>query len=237
VSGGAEPKRTVAAPRSVSVATLGALAELGRVVQAGVVILVVTLVYLGTDSPLFRGQPRSQRNLMPFQAFVTDRPARDQLMFRELREGLFEAEAMRTEAGTWPSAAALADDGIPPFAPDPTRQTGPYEWRMLHDGLFTNYVGLPQRAGDPAWLLVVQEPIPNTPLEIARDDEDHAILPGPWILHVSVWVRDQAPAQFDRVAQVPSLDGWTQLYVVGPTISGGVSFDSTGAPIASPLGG
>ena len=67
-------------------------------------------------------------------------------MFRELQEGLLEAETRRADRGTWPAVSSLAADGIPPFALDPTAKGGRYDWRLTANGAFVNYLGLPQRS-------------------------------------------------------------------------------------------
>ena len=62
-------------------------------------------------------------------------------MFRELQEGLLEAEMRRVDRGTWPAVSSLAADGIPPFALDPTAKGGPYDWRLATSGALVNYLG------------------------------------------------------------------------------------------------
>src|SRR5258707_15571722 len=98
--------------------------ETVNVLKAAVAVVVVVAAYLfrpamlgGTD-----GRAASRpADLLPFQMLVRDAPGADQRMFRELREGLLEGERIRATGGKWPDAAALANEGIPPFAPDPTR--------------------------------------------------------------------------------------------------------------------
>src|ERR1051325_11157863 len=83
---------------------------------AGAVVLLVAAY-------LFRPQMSSQQavarpaDLLPFQTLVRDAPPADQRTFRELREGLLEAERIRATTGAWPEAVRLGQDGIPPFAP------------------------------------------------------------------------------------------------------------------------
>ena len=80
---------------------------------------------------------------------------------------LLEAERARA-IGAWPEVPSLAADGIPPFALDPTAKGGQYDWRLMVNGTFVNYLGLPQRRRT-AWLLLVQEPEPGRrPIPRAR---------------------------------------------------------------------
>ena len=208
---------TTAVSRHIEVQPPSARTELGNVVRFGMVILVGVWMYLATDSATFRDAGASSRHLLPFQALVQNRPPIEQRMFRELQEGLLEAERRRSDSGAWPAVPALAGDGIPPFAHDPTAKGGSYDWRLIASGTFINYVGQPQRAGAPAWLVLVQEPEPGAPPDPAREDEEHHKLIGGAMLHVSTWVRADARVP-DRIIRAPQAEGWTQLYAVGPTL-------------------
>jgi hypothetical protein len=138
-------------------------------------------------------------------------------MFRELQEGLLEAERIRAATGRWPEAAALATDGIPPFAADPTRKAAEYRWSTLVQGVTVNYVGIPTTTAAPAWLLVIIEPEPGAPPDPAPLDETHHRLAGPaggTTLHVSIW---QVPEKTRKggfsAVPLPQNEGWTQLLV------------------------
>jgi hypothetical protein len=139
-------------------------------------------------------------------------------MFRELQEGLLEAETRRVDRGAWPAVLSLAADGIPPFARDPTAKGGEYEWHLTTSGTVVNYLGLPQRSGAPAWLVLVQEPEPGAPPDPAREDEEHHRLITGEMLHVSTWVRADARVA-SRIIRTPQAEGWTQLYAVGPSLA------------------
>ena len=54
--------------------------------------------------------------LLPYQKLIRDASPSEQRVFRELQEGLLEAERMRAQTGRWPDVAALEAEGIPPFA-------------------------------------------------------------------------------------------------------------------------
>jgi hypothetical protein len=205
--------------RRVEVRPPSARLELGNVVRFSMVIVIGAWLFLATDSATFRGGSEMTKHLLPFQMLIQDRPSIDQRMFRELQEGLLEAESRRASSGAWPAVASLAADGIPPFAPDPTIRGGRYDWRLTVNGAFVNYLGMPEQSGSPAWLVFVQEPEPGAPPDPAREDEEHHRLLGGGMLHVSTWVRADARAPAGTI-RTPQAEGWTQLYAVGPQPSG-----------------
>jgi hypothetical protein len=204
--------------RRVEVMPPSARGELGNVVRVGMAVVAGVWMFLAADSATFRDARGTTRHLLPFQALIQDRPALEQRMFRELQEGLLEAESARASVGTWPAAASLAAEGIPPFAADPTARGGPYDWRLTANGAFVNYLGVPRRAGAPAWLVLVQEPEPGAPPDPAREDEEHHRLLNGEMLHVSTWVRADGRTPNGTIRS-PQSEGWTQLYAVGPSLS------------------
>ncbi len=215
--------------RAIPLGPVPTLVELGHVARACIAIVIGTSMYLGTDSPIFRGEPMTTGNLLPFQQMIVTRPTTEQRTFRELQEGLLEAEMRRSETGLWPETAAMAEEGVPPFTFDPTRKTGPYEWRMLTDGIYVNYVGLPERTEDPAWLVVISEPIPGAPPDLAAVDEEHHRLIDGTMLHISTWVRTDGEPLREGVASAPANQGWTQLYAVSPSLRSAASAASAGS--------
>jgi hypothetical protein len=204
--------------RRVEVMPPSARGELGNVVRVGMVVVIGVWMFLATDSATFRDAGATARHLLPFQALIQDRPALEQRMFRELQEGLLEAESKRASDGAWPAPTSLAADGIPPFAADPTAKGGPYDWRLTINGAFVNYLGVPRRVGGPVWLVLVQEPESGAPPDPAREDEEHHRLLNGEMLHVSTWVRADARTPNGTIRS-PQAEGWTQLYAVGPTLS------------------
>ena len=201
--------------RRIEVRPPSARDELLSVVRVGMLVMIGAWMVLATDSATFRDDS-SVRHLLPFQALIRDRPPLEQRMFRELQEGLIEAELKRVDERAWPPAPRLAADGIPPFAPDPTAKGGPYDWQLLTSGMFVNYLGIPQRADAAAWLVLVQEPDPKGPPDPAREDEEHHRLSTGEMLHVSFWMRSD-PRVPNRIIRTPQAEGWTQLYAVGPS--------------------
>ena len=208
-----------AAFRRVEVRPPSSRLELGNVVRFGMVIVVGAWMFLAADSATFRDGASTTKHLLPFQALIQNRPSNDQRMFRELQEGLLEAEARRASSGAWPGVPALAADGIPPFALDPTAKGGRYDWRLTVNGAFVNYLGLPQQSGSPAWLVLVQEPEAGALPDPAREDEEHHRLLGGDMLHVSTWIRADARVPAGTI-RAPQAEGWTQLYAVGPQPAG-----------------
>jgi hypothetical protein len=215
-----------AAIRQVSVERLSLSAEFLQVLRLGMTIVLGVWLYLAAS---LGHDTNARRGLLPYQALVESRSPSDQRMFRELQEGLLEAQVVRSSQGSWPAAEALGEQGVPPFAPDPTRSMR-YSWHMERDGNYVNYVGLPQQDG-PAWLLLVQEPEPGVPPDQAFEDEEHHRLLDGTMLHVSAWSRSDARTG-SRVVRVPQVEGWTQLYAVGPGAGAAVAPPS--APGATP---
>ena len=207
---------TAGALRRIEVRPPSARDELLTVLRVGMLVMIGAWMVLATDSATFRDDDTAVRHLLPFQALIRDRPPIEQRMFRELQEGLLEAELRRVDARAWPSAALLAADGIPPFAPDPTAKGGRYDWQLLTSGMFVNYLGIPHRPDAPAWLVLVQEPDPKGPPDPAREDEEHHRLSTGEMLHVSFWLRSDARVP-NRIIRTPQAEGWTQLYAVGPS--------------------
>jgi hypothetical protein len=201
--------------RRVAVEPLTARTELLNVFRAGMVILVATWMYIATHSAA--GDSASRR-LFFYQALVQDRASTEQRMFRELQEGLLEAEVRRASTGKWPTPAALTADGVPPFAADPTAKNARYRWSLLQNGLNVNYIGIPEQADAPAWLLVILEPDPNAPPDLAREDEEHHKLSTGAMLHVSTWLRPDGRVA-DRMVRLPQGEGWTQLFAIGAPAS------------------
>jgi len=206
-----------AAARRVEVHALSARAELMLLLRASMAIMAVVGLYVAMS--IGGSATVSRRNLLPFQKLIADRPSDEQRMFRELQEGLLEAEAMRGASSAWPTAQSLADGGIPPFAADPTRRLA-YDWQLLRTGTLINYLGVPRNGDAPAWLLVVQEPEPGVPPDQNFEDQEHHRLLDGTMLHVATWVRPDPRVPADRTVRMPQAEGWTQLYAVGPQATG-----------------
>jgi hypothetical protein len=204
------PTRTVEMrPPSVRVETL-------NVLKAAAAIVVIVAAYL--FRPSFADQSQmanreSQIGLLPYQRLIRDAPAAEQRVFRELQEGLLEAESIRAATGRWPDVSTLAAEGIPPFAPDPTQKIA-YKWTSVRQDWVTNYVGVPSDPVAPAWVLVILEPEPGAPPDPAPNDETHHRLPDGTTLHVSIWNMPEGKRRSGLAAlRLPQNEGWTNLLV------------------------
>lgn len=205
--------------RSVEIAALSSRDELISVVRAGMAVTAAVWLYLANNPFPPAGGGTLQRSLLPFQQIVANLPSNEQRMFRELQVGLLEAETLRSMEGKWPQPDRLAAEGIEPFAPNPAAKGSAYDWRLVRNGFFVSYLGIPKDPGAPAWLLVVQEPDPKGPPDVFQDDQEHHRLVDGTILHVSIWNHpegDRVPMKF---VQVPQTEGWMQLYAADPSVA------------------
>lgn len=187
-----------------------------NVLKAASAVVVIVAAYL--FRPSFGSAPGAApaTGLFPYQKIVADVPADQQRTFRELQEGLVEAERIRSSTGRWPDAGALAEEGIPPFAADPTRKGPSYKWTAIRQDWVINYLGVPSDSSAPAWVLVVLEPEPGVPPDTAPSDETHHRLPDGTTLHVSIWnVPEQTRGGGFSALRLPQNEGWTQLMVGG----------------------
>ncbi len=199
--------------RQVVVTRLSLQDELANVFRGGATVVILVWLYLA--STLGSGAD-ARRTLLPYQMLVANRPPTDQRMFRELQEGLLEAETLRSSVAAWPTPDDLAAAGIPPFAPDPTARGGPYRWSSLRAGNAINYLGVPVEGSGPSWLLLIQEPEPGVPPDQTFEDEEHHRLLDGTMLHISIWTHANGAGIPVRVTTAPQVEGWMQLYAVGP---------------------
>jgi hypothetical protein len=158
--------------------------------------------------------PAAQADAPAYQVLFRDLTSPEQRMFRGLQEGLTEAENLRPGLPEWPSPEALASQGIPPFAPDPLAPG--MTWSFSRRGPNATYLGATAAAGSPAYLILIQEPAPDSPGDPPNTplDETHHRLSTGVILHVSIWEQpagrvEASPAILDR----PYLGGWRQIEV------------------------
>ena len=197
-------------PPSVRVETI-------NVLKAAAAILLMVAAYVfrpafGTQSPNLQSQ-QSQYGLLPYQRLIGDAPPAEQRVFRELQEGLLEAERIRAETGRWPDVAALQAEGIPPFARDPTQKID-YTWTSVRQDWAINYLGVPSDRSQPAWVLIVLEPEPGAPSDPAPNDETHHRLPDGTTLHVSIWnVPEEKRRSGFAALRLPQNEGWTNWLV------------------------
>jgi hypothetical protein len=202
------------AVRTVEIAPPSARAETLNVLRAAALIVLATWIYIAdTAAPAGSGAGASSRTreagapeareLMPYQRLFRSLGGDDQRLFRELQEGLLEAENARSTTRRWPAPAALAAQGIPPFA-DAAGRGGRrlYRWQLRQEGPIVNYLGMPADRRDPELLLLVQEPDSPAPAAQATDEVHHRLADGT-LLHVSTWLRE-TPAGGGAGAAGPS---------------------------------
>ena len=200
-------------PPSVRAETLNVLKA-----AAAVIIIVAAYVFRPSLGAARIGSADPPAGLFPYQKLVRDAQPGDQRIFRELQEGLLEAERIRAATGQWPDVQMLADEGIPPFAPDPTRAA--YKWTSVRQDWAVNYLGVPPDSTAAAWVLVILEPEPGAPADPAPNDETHHRLPDGTTLHVSIWSMPEAQRRSGFAAlRLPQNDGWTNL-LVGQNVQG-----------------
>jgi hypothetical protein len=195
-------------------------AETLNVAKAAGAVMVIVAAYLFRPSFGEQSLADSRRpsTLLPYQKLVADSSPVEQRTFRELQEGLLEAERIRATTGRWPDVASLAAEGIPPFASDPTRKGPSYKWTSVRQDWTTNYVGVPSDPSAPAWTLVILEPAPGEPPDPAPNDETHHRLPDGTTLHVTMWtIPEQSRRSGFAALRLPQNEGWTQLMVGGMT--------------------
>jgi hypothetical protein len=154
---------------------------------------------------------------LPFERRFSDLEPSDQRVFRSLQEGLLEAEGERSRSGQWPAVEALAQRGVPPFAPDPIDKAR-YGWRLLRKGTLVNYIGVPaQESGRRSFVVIITEPGPESPIDPQTPiDELHHRLPDGMMIHVAVWMGPGLEGAREPVPFVSPDDGW-QRVTVGPT--------------------
>ena len=191
-------------------------AETLNVLKAAIAVVVVVAAYIfrpsfGTEAE--RAGRQLQIGLLPYQQLIRDAAPAEQRVFRELQEGLLEAERIRSQTGHWPDVSTLAAEGIPPFAEDPTQKVE-YTWSSVRQDWVTNYLGVPADATQRAWVLVILEPEPGAPPDPAPPDETHHRLPDGTMLHVSIWNMPEEKRRSGFAAlRLPQNDGWTNWLV------------------------
>ncbi len=211
--------------RTVEVAPPSAGDEATWVALTAVFIVLCVIYIVGFErygsGGSAQGNAQSAAILLPYQVFFSDLAGPEQRIFREMLEGAAEAVAMRASARAWPSVAALAAQGIPPFAADVLDKSR-LTWTLLREdtagGLIFEYVGRPSAdEATAAFLLFIQEPDPQTGEKATASmvDEEHQLLPDGKLLHVTYWKHTVTGVTGDLIRE-PALGGWKQIRVKSP---------------------
>jgi hypothetical protein len=142
-----------------------------------------------------------------YQRRFADVTPAEQRLVRQLQEGLTEVANARPALPDWPQPAALAEQGIPPFAQDPLSPG--LQWSLHRLGTTTVYLGAPAAAGAPAWLIHIQES--TDPADTPQDETHHRLTTG-LVLHVSLWeLADGRVDASDAALERPYLGNWKQI--------------------------
>lgn len=148
------------------------------------------------------GRPEGEAAAPPWQRSWLELSPAQQRHYRELREGLLEAENLRAEAKAWPEVAALEAQGAPGFGPG---------WELRRQGVYATYLG---EAAGLRWLVLFIEPSPpafGAAAEApAPTDEEHHTLPDGTALHVTVWTQDATAPRPQGVLAFPVTEGFVQ---------------------------
>jgi hypothetical protein len=188
-------------------------AETLNVVKTASAIVFIVAAYIFRPSVGAPDAAMPIAGLLPYEKLIRDGSPREQRIYRELQEGLLEAERMRAQNGRWPDVAALEAEGIPPFARDPTQKIE-YKWTSVRQDWAINYLGVPSDPSQPAWVLVILEPEPGAPADPAPNDETHHRLPDGTTLHVSIWNIPEVKRHSGFAAlRLPQNEGWTNWLI------------------------
>ena len=146
----------------------------------------------------------------PFEVRFQQLSNANQRIYREVQEGVLEAERVRSSTGRWPGADELASDGVAPFAPDPIDRAR-HTWITVRGGTAVNYVGTEAGGREALWMLAV-EPDPGTPKDpTAPVDEVHHRLADGTMIHVTVWLGPPPAPGAAAVATLPPDLGYKQI--------------------------
>lgn len=162
--------------------------------------------------PVDEGALMATSSLQPGEVAFQDLSVDEQRIFRQLQEGLVEAENVRSARKLWPEPAELAEAAIPPFAPDPIDKVR-YTWTRLAKGPLVNYVGVPPVGSDRrGFVAIITEPDPGAPVDPqAATDEVHHRLGDGTFIHVFVWIGPPLRDRQEPVGQVAPEEGYRHV--------------------------
>ena len=167
----------------------------------GVLGLAGLLAAVAVTSFLQRKKAAPPAELLPYQALVTALPAPERERHAQLRAAIREAEKHRNEKRSWPPA--FVAPGL--------------SWVQRGQGLYVNYLGVPNDPSRLRWLVLIIEPEPSALKDPPPpDDDEHHTLADGTALHVSVWTTPNKGPIPEGVLPFPAAEHWTQRLGVGP---------------------
>jgi hypothetical protein len=159
------------------------------VIGLAALIVLTVAVYLALKSSVLESTFSGQ--LLPYQSLVGSLVSSDQAMYAEMQKQYLELERGRAATGRWPAEDTLS-------------ARSPYGWTRTGEGLFTD-------VSEAAWLIVIQEPDPQSPPDPAPNDETHRRLADGTILHVTFWTHRFGGQVVPGFIRQPETRGWTQV--------------------------
>jgi hypothetical protein len=201
--------------RTVPVRSPSMLAETGAVVRAVLHIVFWSVALMIASLHASRSGDAAKQSLAIDEVAFRTLDTSDQRVFRNILDGVGEAEDARGKAGKWPTVEELAARKLPPFVADPIDHAG-YRWRLLQSGTLINYIGTPDPGSKrPTFVIVITEPDPGVAVDPgAPSDETHHRLKDGTMLHVLIWMGTRA---IDAPLAAPMFeDGWRRITMVAP---------------------
>ncbi len=157
--------------------------------------LVMLVTAVGLISFKRRDAARRNAELLPYQARVSALAAVEQLRFAQIRTAIRTVEQMRATSKSWPRQFT----------------TPQMKWQQRGQGLYVNYLGLPDEPTQLRWLVLFIEPEPTALKELAPpEDEEHHTLADGTSLHVSIWTAPNEGAAPNVILPFPAAEQWTQ---------------------------
>ncbi len=198
--------------RTVAVRSPSILAETGAVIRAVLHIAFWSVALMTASLHASKSADPAAALAIDEVAFKTLEPAQQRL-YRNILDGVGEAEDARGTSKAWPTVEELAARRLPPFTADPLDRAG-YRWKLMRSGTLINYVGTPDPASkQPTFLIVITEPDPGVAVDPgAPTDETHHKLKDGTMLHVLIW---KGTKSVDAPLATPLFeDGWQRITMV-----------------------
>lgn len=160
-----------------------------------VVGLVVLLTAVAFASYRRRSAPLPATELLTYQARASELPRLERETYAAIRAGLRAVETVRASTKLWPAAF----------------EAGGLTWSKREQGLYINYLGIPDAPSKLRWLVLFIEPAESALKDPpASEDDEHHTLDDGTALHVTVWsAAHDGPIPPDALT-FPAAEGWVQ---------------------------